>query len=80
MTRSGASASAAQPGSLRGRLLRRLALSLTVVSVASSGFILWHSWDEITHAYRDQVAHLAYTIAAVLDGGELTPQRAVETL
>lgn len=66
--------------SLRGRLIRRLAPAIILVWLAASAFILWRSWVDVARAYRDQAGHLAIAIAAVLDGGTVTPQRAVETL
>lgn len=70
----------ARAPSLRGRLIRRLAPAIILVWLAASAFILWRSWVDVTQAYRDQANHLAIAIAAVLDGGKVTPQRAVETL
>ena len=66
--------------SLRGRLLRGLVPALVLVWLIGSAFILMRSWDEIEDSYVDQLDHMAFALAQVLDDSALTPEAVVDSV
>ncbi|NVK60217.1 MAG: hypothetical protein HWE37_09115 [Rhodobacteraceae bacterium] len=66
--------------SLRRRLFRELLPPLFLLWLVGSGFILMRSWDEIGDSYIDQLEHLAFTLAQVLDETAMTAEEAVESV